>query len=260
MGVRCRGVDVFLIGGGRDEAGVLASHRPFAAAVSARGAPPVAFLLDEGEDTDPGRWNAALAAAGAPGARTVVVSPARPPVPADLDGAGGVFVAGGWTPGYQEAFARAGPGWAEALRAAELPYAGFSAGAAIAAAEAIVGGWRVARDGGAPLAVCAEVAGEDLELVPPRPGLGLVPFAVDVHATQWGTLTRLVHAVALGLVAEGVAIDEGTCVEVPAGGGSGELRVHGLGSAYRVQRRAGGEVIVTPLSGHRPALWLLCNH
>ena len=42
------------------------------------------------------------------------------------------------------------------------------------------------------------------------PGLGLVPFAVDVHATQWGTLTRLVHAVDAGLVAEGWAVDNGT--------------------------------------------------
>ena len=252
MRVRCRAVDVFLIGGGRDEAGVLASHRPFAAATSARGAPPVAFVLDEGEGTDPGRWTAALAAAGAPGARTVVVSPERPPASADLDGAGGVFVAGGWTPGYQEAFAAAGESWAGALRAAGLPYAGFSAGAAIAATDAIVGGWRVARDGTEPLAVCAEEAGEDLDLVQPRSGLGLVPFAVDVHATQWGTLTRLVHAVASGLVAEGVAIDEGTCVEVPAGGSAGELRVHGLGSAYRVQRGAGAATVTPLQSGHRP--------
>jgi cyanophycinase len=253
MRVACETVQVFLIGGGREEAAVLASHRPFAAAASARGAPPVAFLLDEGRDTDPGRWTAALAAAGAPGARAVVVSAGRPPAPGDLDGAGGVFVAGGWTPGYQEAFAAAGESWPGALRAAALPYAGFSAGAAIAAGEAIVGGWRMARDGGAPLAVCAEEAGEDLDLVEPRRGLGLVPFAVDVHATQWGTLTRLLHAVALGLVAEGVAIDEGTCVEVPAGAGAGgagagDLRVHGLGSAYRVRRAPGGGATVTLLA------------
>jgi cyanophycinase len=106
----------------------------------------------------------------------------------------------------------------------------------------------VARDGGAPLAVCTEEAGEDLDLVEPRRGLGLVPFAVDVHATQWGTLTRLVHAVALGLVAEGVAIDEGTCVEVPAGAGAGELRVHGFGSAYRVRLEPSGGATVTLLA------------
>ena len=86
----------------------------------------------------------------------------------------------------------------------------------------------MARDGGAPLAVCGEEAGEDLDLVQPRPGLGLVPFAVDVHATQWGTLTRLIHAVALGLVAEGVAIDEGTCLEV-----------HGAGAGEPARARAG---------------------
>ena len=37
--------------------------------------------------------------------------------------------------------------------------------------------------------------GEDLDDVVPRPGLGLVGFAVDVHAAQWGTVGRLVHAV-----------------------------------------------------------------
>lgn len=237
---------VFLIGGGRDEAAVAASHRPFAAAATAQGGPPVAFALDEGEDTDPGRWTAALAAAGAPAARVVIVSATRPPAPADLDGAGGAFVAGGLTPGYQEAFAAAGGAWPAALRAAALPYAGFSAGAAIAAREAIVGGWRVAGDGGRLVEVCAEEASEDLDLVQPRPGLGLVPFAVDVHATQWGTLTRLVHAVASGLVEEGVAIDEGTCVEVTADGG--DLRVHGLGSAYRVAAAPRGGATVTPLS------------
>lgn len=36
-----------------------------------------------------------------------------------------------------------------------------------------------------------------------RPGLGLVPFAVDVHASQHGTPTRLMHAIDAGLVQEG---------------------------------------------------------
>jgi cyanophycinase len=59
-----------------------------------------------------------------------------------------------------------------------------------------------------------------------------VPFAVDIHATQWGTLTRLAHAVDAGLVDEGWAIDEGTALVAA----DGSPRVEGLGSAYRVAR------------------------
>ena len=149
----------------------------------------------------------------------------EPPSAADLDGAAGVFVGGGWTPGYQEALA----GW---RAPADLPFAGFSAGAAVAAARAIVGGWRL---GGRE--VCAEEAGEDLDELAVRDGLGLVPFAVDVHATQWGTLTRLVHAVGAGLVDEGWAIDEGTVLVVE----DGAVRARGPGERLpgRAARRRG---------------------
>jgi len=213
----------FLIGGGRDDDAVRASHTGFVRA--AGGGPIVAIVLDEAEDTDPERWTDALRLSGAVAARAVVVSPARPPRAEDLDGAAGVYVAGGWTPGYQEALvAAAGTAWLPRDR----PYAGYSAGAALAADRAIVGGHR--RDDGRP--VCAEEAGEDLERLAVRAGLGLVPFAVDVHATQWGTLTRLVHAVDAGLAVEGWAIDEGTVLVA----GDGPPRVEGLGSAYRVAR------------------------
>lgn len=234
---------VFLIGGGRDDDAIRASHAGFVRA--AAGGPIVALVLDDGSDTDPERWTAALRLAGArPGAaRAVVVSPARPPRAADLDGAAAVYVAGGWTPGYQQALvAAAGTGWL----ARDLPYAGYSAGAALAAASAIVGGHE--RDDGR--AVCAEEAGEDLERLTVRPGLGLVPFAVDVHATQWGTLTRLVHAVDAGLAAEGWAIDEGTALVA----GDGPPRVEGLGSAYRVARVGERlDVTVEPCPARAPA-------
>jgi cyanophycinase len=221
---------VFLIGGGRGDDAVRASHVPFARAV---GDGPVAVIvLDEGADTDVGRWTGALARAGARETHAVVVSPARPPQPADVAGAAGVFVAGGWTPGYQEALvAAAGGGWL----APGVPYAGFSAGAALAARTAIVGGWRL--DG---VEVCAEEAGEDLDAVTVRSGLGLVPFAVDVHAAQWGTLTRLLHVVGAGLAEEGWAVDEGTTLVA----GDGPPRVEGLGCAYRVTR-AGDRLSVT---------------
>ena len=208
---------VFLIGGGREEAQIRASHAPFVAACA--GGPIVAFALE-----DPDRWEGALRLAGASDVRCLL----EPPSAGDLAGAAGVYVGGGATPDYQEALA----GW---HAPADLPFAGFSAGAAVAAARAIVGGWRLGgRD------VCAEEAGEDLDELAVRDGLGLVPFAVDVHATQWGTLTRLVHAVGAGLVDEGWAIDEGTVLVVD----DGALRTHGLGSAYRVAARD-GEVVVS---------------
>jgi len=234
---------VFLIGGGRDDDAVRASHTGFVRA--AGGGPIVAIVLDEAEETDPGRWTDALRLSGATAARAVVVSPERPPRADDLDGATGIYVAGGWTPGYQEALvAAAGTAWLPR----GLPYAGYSAGAALAADRAIVGGHR--RDDGRP--VGAEEAGEDLEGLAVRAGLGLVPFAVDVHATQWGTLTRLLHAVDAGLVTDGWAIDEGTALVA----GGGPPRVVGLGSAYRVARD-GERVCVTvaadPAGAPRPA-------
>jgi cyanophycinase len=210
-------VAVHLIGGGRDDDGIRASHAGFVRAAGGR--PIVAIVLDEGEDTDPERWIAALGLAGAADVRTVTVSPERPPCRHDLDGAGGVFVAGGWTPGYHAALV--GHDWL----VPGLPYAGFSAGAAVAGRWAILGGWR--HDG---LEVCPEDAAEDLEELTVRPGLGLVPFAVDVHATRWGTLPRLVHAVRAGLAPEGWAIDEGTALVY-----DGNVRVEGLGAAYGVK-------------------------
>jgi cyanophycinase len=129
-----------------------------------------------------------------------------------------VYVAGGLTPLY-----------AELLKDFRVPagavYAGFSAGAAIAAEHAIVGGWRAGRDGSA---VCPEDTGEDLDGVAVVTGLGLVPYAIDIHAAQWGTLGRLIHAVQCGLVSEGWALDEGAVLV--------DAEVHGPGAAWHVAR------------------------
>jgi cyanophycinase len=226
---------VFLIGGGRDADAVRASHAGFVRA--AGGGPIAALVLDEGADTDPDRWTEALRLAGATDVDVIVVAPETPPSREQLAGAAGVYVAGGWTPGYRDALAAKSSDWLPR----DVPYAGFSAGAAIAAADAIVGGFR--RDDGR--AICAEEAGEDLEALTVRPGLGLVRFAVDVHATQWGTLTRLVHVVDAWLAPEGWAVDEGTALVVEDPGA--EPRVEGVGSAYRVARADAGTLTVTVL-------------
>src|SRR4051812_30954113 len=188
--VRRMPAPVFLIGGGRDPEGVAASHRPFVAACG--GGPLLCLVLeDDGEQPDLARWTGGLEAARAAEGRPLVGSPSqvpgahapdgvaggvgpggggarRPRGPlrgggADaLDGVAGVYVAGGWTPGYQEVLC----GGAFAAGVSALPYAGFSAGAAIAATSALVGGWRL--DG---LPVCDEDAGEGLDELEVRPGL-----------------------------------------------------------------------------------------
>ena len=71
-------------------------------------------------------------------------------------------------------------------------------------------------------------------------GLGLLPVTVDVHAAQWGTIARLIAAVAAGLVNSGVAIDENTLLAV----GSGGAKVRGAGQVHWV-RRAETAVLVT---------------
>lgn len=196
---------VFLIGGGRDdEAALRATHAPF---VAACGGGTVVCVCED----DPGRWEGNLRLGGA---QEVRISPLAEGPPA-LDGAAGLYVAGGLTPAYRAAL--------EGLEVA-IPYCGFSAGAAIAAERALVGGWRIG-----DRQVCDEDFSEGVEQVEPLPGLGLVPFAVDVHATQWGTVSRALHAADLfGAV---LAIDEHCCVEVRGGE---VAALHGRNVAYRI--------------------------
>jgi cyanophycinase len=231
-------VRTFLVGGGFD---AVAAHRPFVAAADG---PVVAFVLDAGDTTDRDRWIRTLTAAGAPKATVVVVSAARPPRPDDLADASGVYVAGGLTPAYRDVLVGRGTGWLDAAREAGLVYGGFSAGAAIAPARALVGGWR-ASVGGREIAVCHEDCAEDLDPVTVLPGLGLVPFVVDVHAAQWGTLNRLVHGLAVAGAGEGWAIDEHTALDV-----DGDVAaVHGEGAATRVRRDDSGVQLTVHVAG-----------
>ncbi|MFJ3717177.1 hypothetical protein [Streptomyces sp. NPDC090057] len=228
----------FLIGGGWERAEVYA---PFlrAAAERAGGVPRIAcVVVDEGDGQEQfERFAQALGRSGAgcePVPALVPLGGRFEPEEA-LDGADGLLVCGGLTPGYQEAFAGCADRLPRLLAERGTPYAGFSAGAAVAARRAVVGGWLV---NGVP--VCPEDTAEDLEEVAVRPGLGLVPFAVDVHAAQWGTLARLVAAVGRGEAPYGVAVDENTLVEVagPA------ARVAGCGRAHVVRPGADGAVTV----------------
>ncbi len=57
-----------------------------------------------------------------------------------------------------------------------------SAGAAVAARQAIVGGWQAQR-GDVVRPMLFRGASEGLDLITVQHGLNLVPFAVDVHAS-----------------------------------------------------------------------------
>jgi cyanophycinase len=249
--VSSSGGGVFLIGGGWDGSVADVVHGPFLRAAAAAGsrvrsraghAPRIlCVVVDEGDGAEQfARYDVALRKAG-PCTPVPSLVPVGEPfgagaLPEDVDG---VLVCGGLTPAYQEAFAD-GSGLSSSLLAERgVPYAGFSAGAAVAARDAVVGGWLV--DG---VAVCPPDAAEDLEEIELRPGLGLVPFGVDVHAAQWGTSGRLIAVVAGGRLAHGVAIDENTLVEVGGGTGDGRARVAGLGRAHSVRPAPGGGVVV----------------
>ncbi len=230
---------VVLHGGGWSAAAAAGCYGPFLAAAEPR--PTVGcVVVDEGDG--PGyfqRFADVLTA----------VAPCRPePLfltagagfdPARLAGFDAVLVCGGRTPAYGSALGPvAGPirDWLAAGR----PYAGFSAGAAVAATAAVVGGYRVRGR-----VVCPPDAGEDLEEISVVDGLGLVPFAVDVHAAQWGTLGRLCAAVAEGLVPAGVALDEDTALVVDGAA----ITVVGTGAAHMVTAAPPGTRVRTVPTG-----------
>ncbi|MEJ3403454.1 Type 1 glutamine amidotransferase-like domain-containing protein [Rathayibacter sp. YIM 133350] len=150
----------------------------------------------------------------------------------DVDG---IVIGGGLTPAYRVAVE---PHAAEIRRqvADGVPYLGFSAGSVIAAERALVGGWRI---GG--VAVCPEDASEDLDELTIEQGIGLIDVSIDVHAAQWGTVSRLVAAAEAGLVEGGIAIDEDTVLVI----GEGGLVVSGAGSAWSVVPGEAGVLVST---------------
>ncbi|MFP5346114.1 MAG: Type 1 glutamine amidotransferase-like domain-containing protein [Actinomycetes bacterium] len=238
-------MSTYLIGGGWAGEAREAVYGRFLAAAGET--PTVAcVVLDEGDGhAQFERWAGALTAVGRCDPNPVLVREGAVLDVAALGEADAVLVCGGLTPAYAAALAPVAAQLTAWLDDDERPYAGFSAGAAVAARRAVVGGWL---SDGVP--ICPEDAAEDLDELDCVPGLGLVPFAVDVHAAQWGTLARLVEAVRRGDVAEGIAIDENTMVDVR----DGHVLVHGLGRAHRVRRvrRAGAGVeVVSARDGER---------
>jgi cyanophycinase len=155
---------VQLIGGGwRPEAGPR-MYGPFLDAAGA--APDVAcVVVDEGDGIQQfGRWRDALASVARCRPGPVLVPRGSPLSLSDLDGADALLVCGGLTPAYAGALAPVAEQVRAWLAAGNRPYAGFSAGAAVGAAAAVVGGWL---QDGTP--VCPEDAAEDLEEPGPAP-------------------------------------------------------------------------------------------
>ena len=237
-----------LIGGRRDDLRTVLVPFLEAAALTAGGraapdeGPVIAcVVVDEGAGADDfAAWATALQDV-APCRPVPVLLPLGAPFSVEsLDGADALFVAGGLTPAYAEALVPA----AAAIRswlAAGRPYAGFSAGAAIAPTAAVVGGWLLA---GRP--VCPSDAAEDLAEVTVVDGLGLLELAVDVHASQWGTLGRLIGAVTSGLVPAGLALDDDTALVIAD---DGTLSVVGSGAAHLVRPAASGVSVVSFTGG-----------
>jgi cyanophycinase len=222
-------VHTHLIGGGWDETAISAAYRPFLAD-TAGNLPTVAVLLiDEGDGAeDFRRYETALRKAG-PCSPVPLLVPLGGRLDLErLEEADALLVGGGLTPAYQDALAPVAHELTGLLAARRMPYAGFSAGAAVAARGALVGGWL---SGAVP--VCSEDTAEDLEEIEVRSGLGLVEWTIDVHAAQWGTLPRLIEAVALGRTPHGVgvAIDENTLLTVDGD----RARVSGLGRVHVVR-------------------------
>jgi cyanophycinase len=231
---------IVLIGGG------WASPALYAPFLSAAGSSPIVgcVVVDEGDGAEYFDRFATALTSCAPCRPEPVLAPLGSTVaPGFLSGFDALLVCGGLTPAYAAALAPVA-GEVRAWVASGAPYAGFSAGSAVASARALVGGYLMSGR-----AVCPADAAEDLDPVTVVDGLGLVPFAVDVHASQWGTLGRLCAAVAGGLVASGVALDEDTAVVLEGGSAT----VTGSGAAHVVRPAPSGvSVVSVPVGADLP--------
>lgn len=238
---------VFLIGGGGDHPSRAETYGRFMQAATTAGSRRLALVVAAGTPEDAQETFTATHAiftslgAGEDEVVGLFVSAEAPLTRAQLSAVEptGVFACGGPTPLYQEALC-VDRSWLDYLQAGSIPFGGVSAGAAIAATAAIVGGWQAER-GGHVRDILYQGAGEGRDLIDVRPGLGLVPFTVEIHASQWGTITRLLHAIDHGLATEGWAIDEHTLLEVGPTG----LQLYGSGHAYHLRRDGQGVTRVT---------------
>ncbi len=236
-------MSVHLVGGGWASEHYPAVYGPFVGEATARATaagrvePRIAIISVRSGDGDEHAANLTAALAAAAPFEPVLTT-------LELDGRAvltavgdvdGIVIGGGLTPAYLAAVA---PIAGEIRRqvSAGIPYLGYSAGAMIAAERALTGGWRI---GG--VEVAPQDGSENLDEVTVDNGIGLLDVTVEVHAAQWGTLSRLIAAVEAGLVDGGLAIDENTALVV----GEGALGVVGAGSVWRVSQAPDGVLVST---------------
>jgi cyanophycinase len=232
--------DVFLIGGGRDEAACSALFAYFLSSCASSRPTIAVLILDEGDGAAVfDRFDRLLRATGDCEPVPVLVPNGATFDVDALGAADGLLVASGLTPAYAAALGPTASGIRGWLSASARPYAGFSAGAAIAAHRALVGGYRL--NG---VAVCDDGAAEDLDELTVVDGLGLTGITVDVHCAQWGTLSRLVAAVAGQLIVAGIGLDENTMLAMTSDG----TRVIGSGQAWLVEGSSTAQVSVRVLT------------
>ena len=141
-----------------------------------------------------------------------------------------IVVGGGPVPVYHAALESALTTFRDLVQSG-TPYLGFSAGAMIASELVIIGGYM-----SAGIDVCSAEWSEGLNEVTVGPGIGIVPWSVEVHAAQAGTLGRVLDAVAAGIVESAVALDEDTALHVDA---DGSHHVLGSGRAWWVSNDEG---------------------
>ncbi len=237
---------LFLIGGGWTEGAFEFTYGPFVRAARRDTGLKIALIIALEDEDDRVETEARLRgpfeqlSVGSDEISVICVS-ANQPLTKDMLAASnptGVFVCGGSTPLYQEALCL-DRGWLDYVAAEKLPYGGFSAGSSIAAERAVVGGWKLPV-GETEVPIIDEEVGEDLDLLAVRDGLGFLPVSIDVHCGQWGTITRLIHAVDSGMIETGLGIDEDTMVSVEGG----VVSVCGFGQVYRITKTSAGAISV----------------
>ncbi|MFZ5817149.1 MAG: cyanophycinase [Bacillota bacterium] len=149
----------------------------------------------------------------------------------------GLYMGGGDTRLYHRIYTQPEP--RAAIREAfwrGVPYGGFSAGALIAPAECTIWGDRLTTPTNR-LCLRGSEDGCGAELVLGQ-GLGLIQDClVEAHFSELGGFPRLVAAMERRPVRYGLGIDEPICLEIRCGQ---EVRVHGQGRVYVLERREGG--------------------
>ncbi|MDR0436037.1 MAG: hypothetical protein LBH11_04645 [Propionibacteriaceae bacterium] len=154
---------------------------------------------------------------------TVVVEPA------------GLIVGDGPVPEMLAALSDRFPQWARQVRRG-AQYAGFGAGAAVAARYVIAGGWKFQGNQVAP-----EDAAAGFEEVVLLPGLGLIGLGVEPYADTRFTTTRAMAALHAADLASAMALDTKACLAIDAV--TGQTKVLGGGRVCWLTRHGKQTVV-----------------